>query len=164
MLIRAGVLSNTHLARPDDLFVKRIRACFHACDVIIHAGDITSPEVMEVFNDRLLYAVHGNMCNHLAARRYPDRMLFKILHHSIGLIHGDRLGQDREHTLWNLFPEADCIISGHTHSSSCQFHGDVLFLNPGSFQPTSRHGSPGTYAILEIGERLQAGIYEVPLG
>jgi len=38
----------------------------------------------------------------------------------------------------------------------------VLYFNPGSFLPTSRYGSPGTYGILEIGDDIKGFIYEVP--
>lgn len=81
----------------------------------------------------------------------------------IGLTHGAQLGRDIELNMWNIFPEVDCMIYGHTHRAVCHRQGGVLVVNPGSFRSTGRWGSPGTYVILEAGETLQAAIHEVPV-
>lgn len=162
MLIRAGVLSDTHLIRPDSRFKKQIKQCFHDCDVIIHAGDVTDLSVLEIFRGKSLYAVHGNMCNAEARTCHPEQCLFTLNQFTIGLTHGAGLGPDIENRLWNLFPEADCVIYGHTHIPICHYLGKVLFLNPGSFQATSRYGAPGTFAILEVGDELRARLFEIP--
>jgi putative phosphoesterase len=161
-MIRAGVLSDTHLMQPDDRFRDQVKACFHDCDVIIHAGDITDLAILEVFGDKKLYAVHGNMCDNATRTRYPEHLLFALSGFQIGLAHGARLGLDIEDAIWNLFPEADCLIYGHTHKPACHSRGKVLFLNPGSFRATSRYGAPGTYAILEAGDQLRARLYDIP--
>jgi len=161
-MIRAGVLSDTHLNRPDKKFSKQVRDCFHNCDVIIHAGDLTAPSILEVFRDKTIYAVSGNMCDGTARMQYPEQLVFALGSFTIGLTHGARLGQDIEAALWNLFPEADCLIYGHTHRPACHRHGKTLFLNPGSFQATSRYGAPGTFAILEAGDELSARIFNIP--
>ena len=162
MLIRAGVLADTHLAWPNSRFRKQVKRCFHDCDVIIHAGDITDPSVLEVFDGRAVYAVHGNMCTTATRARYPERLLFTLGRFTVGLTHGARLGADIEGRLWQLFPEADCLIYGHTHRPACNRYGTTLFLNPGSFQATGRYGGPGTYALLEVGTELHARILEIP--
>ncbi len=163
MTIRAGVLSDTHLLHPDDSFRKLISVCFADCSVIIHAGDITDSSILEVFADKTLYAVHGNMCNMALYKQLPETRTFSLGPFSVGLTHGAGLGLDIESKLWELFPEVDCMIYGHTHRPVCHRTGNVLFLNPGSFQPTSRYGSPGTYGIIEAGEKLKANIFELPL-
>ena len=162
MLIKAGVLSDTHLIRPDSRFQRQIEQCFQSCDVIIHAGDITDLSVLEMFNGRPLYAVHGNMCSNEIRARYPEKRLFTLNRFIIGLTHGAQLGHDIETALWQLFPEADCMIYGHTHRPVCHSYGKTLFLNPGSFQATGRYGAPGTFAILEVGEQLRGRLYEIP--
>lgn len=163
MLIRAGVLSDTHLQRPDHRFKQQIEQCFHACDVIIHAGDLTHPSVLEVFHGKTIYAVHGNMCDQTLQARHPRQLLFTLNRFTIGLTHGNGMGPDIENAAWNLFPEADCLIYGHTHRPICQHHGKVLVLNPGSFQATGRHGAPGTFAILEADNQLRARLFEIPI-
>ena len=162
MLIRAGVLADTHLTRPDDLFRQQVEHCFHACDVIIHAGDLTDLSLLDVFAGKTVYAVQGNMCNGRVRSRHPQQLLFTLNGFTIGLTHGAQLGYDIESALWNLFPEADCMIYGHTHRPACHYQSKTLFLNPGSFQATNRYGAPGTYAILEADDKLRAGLFEIP--
>ena len=162
MTIRAGVLADTHLLQPDHRFCLQVQHCFAGCDVIIHAGDITGLGVLEVLSGRQLHAVHGNMCDGPTRARYPAKKLFPIGSFTIGLTHGAGLGTDIEGALWQQFPEADCMIYGHTHQPACHRYGQVLMLNPGSFRGTGSYGAPGTYAILEIGEQLLATIHEVP--
>jgi len=162
MLIRAGVLADTHLIRLDSRFKKQVKQCFQACDVIIHAGDLTNLSVLEAFHGKPVYAVHGNMCDGNVQMCHPERLLFTLGQFTIGLTHGAQLGPDIENALWNLFPEADCIIYGHTHRPVCHYQGKVLFLNPGSFQATGRYGAPGTFALLEAGDELRARLFEIP--
>ena len=73
-------------------------------------------------------------------------------------------GGDIELQLWGLFPEADCMIYGHTHRPVCHRQGGVLFINPGIFRATGPYGAPGTYAILEAGNELRAAIHQVQAG
>lgn len=162
MVIKAGILSDTHLNGPDQLFLRQVDLCFADCEVIIHAGDLTDRSVLDVFSGKTVYAVHGNMCRFNTSRSLKDRLTFSLGGFTIGLTHGAQLGPDIESGLWNLFPEADCMIYGHTHRPACHRHGRVLIINPGSFQATGRWGAPGTYAILTAGSVLSATINEVP--
>ncbi|MCL2457888.1 MAG: metallophosphatase family protein [Desulfobulbus sp.] len=161
-MIRAGVLSDTHLSRPDGLFTRQVAACFADCEVIIHAGDLTGLAVLEPFGAKTVYAVCGNMCDTGVCGHLPEQMQFPLGAFTIGLTHGARLGADTENALWNLFPEADCIIYGHTHRPACQRYGQTLFLNPGSFRSTGLYGALGTFAVLEAGKELSARIASVP--
>ena len=162
MNIRAGILSDTHLSKSDHIGRDLIDQCFAGCDVIIHAGDLTSIDVLELFSDYKVYAVHGNMCDAGSYRSLPRELTFQLGLFSIGLTHGAHLGSDIESNLWNLFPEVDCMIYGHTHRPVCRRVGGVLIINPGSFRSTGRYGAPGTYAILEAKEVLTAAIHQVP--
>jgi len=162
MTLRAGILSDTHLTRPDSRFKRQVRQCFAGCDMIIHAGDITNPSVLEVFQGVEVKAVHGNMCGEPVRRLYPASQVFQLGTFTIGLTHGAGMGMDIENRLFDLFPEVDCMIYGHTHHPSIQRYGSVLMINPGSFQATSRFGAPGTYAILQAGDALEATIHQIP--
>ncbi len=160
---RAGVLSDTHLTRADATFRSQVDRCFAGCDVIIHAGDLTDPAILAAFGDREIHAVHGNMCRERAFRDLPAETTFRLGRFLIGLTHGAHLGMDIESGLWDIFPGADAMIYGHTHRPVCHRIGTTLVLNPGTFRATSRFGAPGTYAILEAGETLEARIFELPL-
>jgi uncharacterized protein len=161
MTIKAGILSDTHLTSPDDRFIHLAEKCFAGCDVIIHAGDLTSTRVLDVFADRPVYAVHGNMCDAGALHSLPRELTFRLGGFTVGLTHGDYLGRDIEQHLWHLFPHADCLVYGHTHRPVCRRLGGILIINPGSFRDTRPYGAPGTYAVLEAGRVLSASIHEV---
>jgi putative phosphoesterase len=161
-MARAGILSDTHLMGLNNHFIQMAEQCFATCDVIIHAGDLTDFSILQSFSDKKIFAVHGNMCNRSSHDKLPGQLTFQLGHFSIGLTHGAGLGQDIESALWDLFPEADCMIYGHTHRPVCHHIAEKLIINPGSFQATGRYGAPGTYAILEAGETLQASLHEVP--
>ena len=164
MTIKAGILSDTHLLRADDAFIRVARLCFADCEVIIHAGDLTNIALLDAFAGKLIHAVHGNMCDASAALKLPRQTTFQLGRFTIGLIHGSGLGRDIELRLWGLFPEADCMIYGHSHRPVCHRQGGVLFINPGTFRATGSLSAPGTYAILETGSELRGSIHQVPVG
>ena len=143
MTRKIGILSDTHLADSDRTFCDAVEQAFSGCDTIIHAGDITNLNVLNAFSPREILAVHGNMCNLATKHTLPEHLLAEIGGYRIAVCHGDRGGHDIEGWLFTRFPEADCIIYGHTHRQSKNWYGNTLVINPGSF-------SSGTYAILEI--------------
>jgi len=163
MPIRAGILSDTHLHTSSEHFLELATRCFVDCDVIFHAGDLTDMAVLDAFAGKKIVAVHGNMCSLAVKKQLPTATTFTLAGHVIGLTHGAGLGYDIEAALWDLFPEADCVVYGHTHRPVVHRQGGRLIINPGSFQPTSRYGAPGTYVILEAGDRLRARLHELPL-
>jgi hypothetical protein len=161
MITKAGIISDTHLIRPNSSFGQLVNTCFSDCSVIIHGGDLTDLTILDVFAGKTVYAVHGNMCRGKARQVLPAEQRFTVGDFSIGLTHGDRCGPDIESGLYDLFADLDCMIYGHTHRPVCYRHGGKLIINPGSFKPSTPWGAPATYAILEAGTTLQAKIFEV---
>jgi putative phosphoesterase len=136
--------------------------------VILHAGDLVDISILEAFTGKEVHAVHGNMCNIESMRSLPASKLINISGFQIGLCHGAwGPRQTIEERVRAIFPQADCIVYGHTHHAVCHKTGGVLFINPGAFQGSGPHGHPGTCAILSIDENasrdkgLQASIIEV---
>ncbi len=158
---RIGIISDTHLYRPDSSFRTQIAACFSDISTIIHAGDLVELNVLKVFSGKEVHAVSGNMCHPSVTTVLPSKKIINVGRFTIGIIHGSGYYYDIEGQLLNEFDSVDCIIYGHTHKPVNHWAGNVLYLNPGSFQGTGRHGAAGTYAILEIGKDLNATIHEV---
>jgi putative phosphoesterase len=158
-----GIISDTHLSEPDQRFLKQCRDAFAHCDTIIHAGDLTDDSVLSVFTGKKIHAVRGNMCNLNTQRTLPERKQITVGGFSIAITHGAGPRHNIEERVFEMFPEADCIIYGHTHIPVCHYYGSTLLINPGSFQSTGRYGAPGTYAILKIDETgLQGHIHNLP--
>ena len=168
-MIQIGILSDTHLNSCTDTFRCQVATVFAECPIILHAGDLSDISILDAFRGKEIHAVHGNMCNFGSQQLLPGSKLIMVGGFQIGLCHG---AWGPRHTIeervWAMFPQADCIVYGHSHQAVCHRTGGILFINPGTFQATSVHGAPGNYAILRIDEGadrdkpLQAAIYEVP--
>ncbi|MDD5759381.1 MAG: metallophosphoesterase [Desulfobulbaceae bacterium] len=158
-----GILSDTHLSRLTTEFEERVARCFKGVSVVLHAGDLTTPSLLKAFGDREIHAVHGNMCSTASCQLLPRKKTITLGNFTIGLIHRVGNSYDFEDQLLDEFEQVDCIVYGHTHRPACFERYGILFINPGSFVATSRFGSPGTYAILEMAsDTLRATIHEVP--
>lgn len=148
-----GIVSDTHGRFPEAL-----AAAFRDADLILHAGDIDRPEVL----DRLrrlapVVCVRGNMDQGSWARPLPNLEIVAIGGLELGLLH------DLSHL--DLTPEAAglaAIIAGHSHRPEITHRGGVLYLNPGS-AAYPRGGGPPTAALLRIqGGLLQPRIINLP--
>lgn len=161
-MTRIGILSDTHLSGPTSWFIQQAEQVFSDCAIILHAGDLTDLSILSVFEDKDVYAVHGNMCEHSSHTTLPHHRSIEIEGIHIGLCHGAGVRHTIEDRMWDLFPTAHCIVYGHTHIAVNHQIGRTLFINPGSFASTGRHGAPGSYAILTINENsLQASLHQL---
>lgn len=119
-----GLISDTHgLLRPQALNALR------GCAMILHAGDIGSPDILEALSALApLHAVRGNNDVGDWAAALPEALHLKIGGRRLLLLH------DRK----QLPPEgagADVVVSGHSHKPSIETRDGVLFVNPGSAGP-----------------------------
>ena len=119
-----GVISDTHgLLRPEVFDV------FRDVSLILHAGDIGSPEVLdELKKIALVVAVRGNNDTGAWAKRIPEIETVSVGAVSIHLIHDLK-------TMKDAATDFDVVISGHSHKPSIDQRDGVLFLNPGSAGP-----------------------------
>lgn len=160
---KIGILSDTHISSSNEAFEHNVLHAFRDCDTVLHAGDIVDLSIFKSFTGKELYAVHGNMCNHVTRMSLPEERAFVIDGYLFALCHGAGPRHNIEERMFNRFPEADCIIYGHTHTPACHTIGTTLILNPGSFLGTGTYGSPGTYGLLVIDEHgLHGSIHSLP--
>jgi putative phosphoesterase len=160
-MITIGVLSDTHLTGPSQLFREKVKHCFAEVDMILHAGDLTQISVLEVFGNKKIHAVHGNMCGYQAQIDLPAKKIIEVSGFQIALTHGASFSRNVEEQLYSEFGPVDCIVYGHTHRAVSHWVGKTLFINPGSFSATGRYGASGTYAIISVGEKLSGKIHTV---
>lgn len=161
-MTRVGILSDTHLMRPSSWFQRQAELAFQDCSVILHAGDLTDISILDVFKNKKIHAVHGNMCDISSHQTLPTNQLITIDGYTIGLCHGAGARHNIEDRMWDLFPTADCIVYGHTHMPVNHQLAKTLFINPGSFANTGRYGDLGSYAILDIGQNgLKATLHQL---
>ncbi len=147
-----GVVSDTHgLVRPGLL------EALSGVELIIHAGDVGGPEVLEALRAQApVVAVRGNMDGGPWATGLRETEVVDLDGSLIYVLH-DVYAID-------LDPGAAgfrAVISGHSHRPSMQRRDGVLFLNPGSAGPR-RFRLPITVAILRVeGESLESRFIEL---
>ena len=147
-----GVISDTHkLLRPE----AKDQLC--NCDLIIHAGDIGSSEVISELEDLApVRAIRGNIDKGEWAEAYPDEDIIEIAGRYIYVLHNLR-----ELALDPHAAGCDVVISGHSHRPSIERKAGVLYLNPGSAGPR-RFKLPIALARLTItGDEIRATIEEI---
>jgi len=137
-----GLISDTHgLLRP-----KALRA-LEGSDLIIHAGDVGDPEILETLKNLApVFAVRGNVDTEPWALALPETEVIETDRVTIYVLHD-------VHAL-DLDPVAagfHIIVSGHSHKPSRTEHAGVLFLNPGSAGPR-RFDLPVTIARLDVNQ------------
>jgi hypothetical protein len=98
--------------------------------MVIHAGDFTTLSLYEQLSSRnRVEAVCGNMDELALCTLLPTQRRVEVLGKCIYIVHGE--GKSKKE-LASLFPDADCLIFGHTHSPYNRKIGKVLLFNPGS--------------------------------
>jgi putative phosphoesterase len=158
--MRIGIISDTHLSSLTGDFISLVEDRFAACDMIVHAGDFTSPEIYRYLHEQTsgnLIAVHGNMDPPELRKLLPEQVVFEKSGITFGLIHGWGGPHDLEDRIVRRFSDqgVNCIIYGHSHNGANHIHNDILFFNPGS--PTDRYHAKMNsigYVTIEKGELI----------
>jgi uncharacterized protein len=138
-----GLISDTHgLLRPQALQV------LEGSDLIIHAGDVGDPEILETLKTLApVFAVRGNVDTEPWALALPETEVVEIGTATIYVLH-DVHALDLDPVVAGF----QIIVSGHSHKPARTEHGGVLFLNPGSAGPR-RFDLPVTVARLDVSEQ-----------
>ena len=113
--------------------------------MILHAGDIGSPKILEMLREVApVAAIRGNNDKDEWARELPDQEVIEIGGVSIYMLHDVKE--------LDLEPRAaghDVVIAGHSHKPVIEERHGVLFLNPGGAGP-KRFKLPISVAHLTI--------------
>lgn len=135
-----GLISDTHGLLRDEA----LRA-LDGCDLIVHAGDVGKPEILEALKALApLVAVRGNIDKGAWASALPVTAVAQAGRVAIYVLHD-------VHQL-DLDPAAarfQVVVSGHSHQPARREQSGVLFLNPGSAGPR-RFKLPVTVARLDL--------------
>lgn len=140
--MRIGVISDTHsLVRPEALVALR------GSELILHAGDITTPDVLEALAAIApVRAVRGNNDKGAWAKKLPERDVIEVAGRMLYMIH-DVKELDVDPARFVV------VVAGHSHKPRNERVAGVLWLNPGSAGPR-RFSLPITLARLDVGPRV----------
>ncbi len=150
--MKIGILADTHGAvtraqRAVELLIAE------GAEVLIHCGDLNTPEIVAACSGRPLYFVFGNHdCDVV-----PDLLRAADEHHATCLRWGGEvmLGEKRiaivhGHLTMDLKPlldaEPDYLFSGHSHMPADWQHGRTRRINPGALFRADKF----TVALLDL--------------
>lgn len=158
--MKIGVVADTH---SKDL-PKQMLEDFKGVELIVHAGDFCSLEVLERLKKlKEVKAVHGNMDEHDVRSELPRRQVFKTASFLIGVYHGEGAPNQVLAKVQEEFrnEKVDAVIFGHSHQPFNELVGDVLYFNPGS--PNDTIFAPYcSYGILDLsGNKITGKIIKV---
>ena len=118
-----GVIADTHgLVRPEAM------DALGGADLILHAGDIGNPAVIEKLGSIApVIAIRGNVDTGEWAKAFPESRVTEIDGLSVFMLHNlKELGSAEGF---------DIVVSGHSHKPLVERRGGTLFVNPGSAGP-----------------------------
>ena len=141
---KIGIISDTHgLLRPEILEILK------TCDCILHAGDVTRPELLDELRCLAsIYVVRGNNDGEWAAG-IAKTLRFRIEGVEFFMTH------NKKDVAWEL-GSTQVVIFGHTHSYFEKTIDGRLWLNPGSCG-RSRFGQDISMAVMTV----ENGTYHV---
>jgi putative phosphoesterase len=135
-----GLISDTHgLLRPE------ARVALRGSDLIIHAGDVGKPEIIEQLRALApVVAVRGNIDKGAWASHLPLTAVAEAGSALIYVLHDlAQLDLDPAASQFNV------IVSGHSHKPGQTERNGVTYVNPGSAGPR-RFQLPITVARLDL--------------
>lgn len=160
--MKIGVLSDTHLTHVNQEFRLICEQFLTGIDLLLHAGDFVSSDVVKYLGGGPFHGVYGNMDDFDTKKLLPEKKVIEIGRYRLGLIHGMGGQQGIEDRIRKEFTGTlDAIVYGHSHRAANVVREGVLFFNPGSASRHTRFGKR-TIGILELNDSLHGRIIEIP--
>ena len=158
------VLADTHAPRRWKGIPEGLRAPLSRAEVILHAGDVCTPDVLDALSGFApVHVVLGNNDGPaVAAWGAPESLELVLGGVRMAMIHDSGARQGRGRRMRRRFPDADLVVFGHSHIPFDGVEDGVHLFNPGS--PTDRRRQPvGTYGVLELADGVVVRHEIVPL-
>jgi putative phosphoesterase len=135
-----GLISDTH-----GLMREKALTALKGCDLIIHAGDVGKPDIIEQLRAVApVVAVRGNIDKGAWASQLPMTAVAEARSALIYVLHDiQQLDLDPAAAEFNL------VVSGHSHKPSRTERAGVVYVNPGSAGPR-RFQLPITIARVDL--------------
>lgn len=162
--MRVVVVADTHGPRRWKGCPARVADHLARADVILHAGDVCVPSVLdELAAFAPVHVVAGNNDGpDVVAWGAPETLQLSLGGLAVAMIHDSGPKDGRAARMRRRFPDADLVVFGHSHIPMDLTEAGVRIFNPGS--PTDRRRQPhGTIGELDIedGRLLEARIIPV---
>ena len=154
--VRIGLIADTHIPGNVKILPPHVREAFKGIDLILHAGDIYQPAVLDEL-DRIapVLAARGNGDGGFPVdNRLNDKHVLSIAGTSLGIIHTlddfplpEHYGEMVEGKFGR---RVDVVVFGDTHVPMVERYNSTLLVNPGSPALPRNLYQLGTVGLLEI--------------
>jgi putative phosphoesterase len=159
------LLADTHVPKRARALPAQVWAAVESSDVVFHAGDWVTAELLDQLEQRshALVGVYGNNDGPDLRSRLPETAEVTLEGVRFAMVHETGQAKGREARSEKLYPDADVLVFGHSHIpwDSTSNRG-LRLLNPGS--PTDRRRQPAcTYmtAVVDAGALRDVRLVEV---
>ncbi len=153
-----GLISDTHQPSDRTALWEEARQVFAGVDLILHAGDIVHPIVLDWLQEIApVLAARGNNDIGVADPRVEEMQVLDIAGSRIFMVHDlnrekSQIDQMARGQLTGMKPNV--IISGHTHFERLDYLDGLLHINTGSATlPHQMSTRLGTVGLLEVRAR-----------
>jgi putative phosphoesterase len=160
MKIKIGVLSDTHLHRVTRKFTKIYDNYLADKDLLLHAGDYVSTDMVDFLSRKDFHGVYGNMDPFEVKELLPAKKIIELGPYRLGITHGWGPSAGLEGRIRPEFTDVDIIVYGHSHHAVNHIKDGVLIFNPGTATGFSSNGIH-TIGILELGDTIHGEIIRV---
>ena len=158
--MKIGVIADTHLKDVDVRLIAIYEKYFFDVDMIIHAGDLVSPAIVDFLRKKPLHVVQGNMDNSRIQKGFPKKAILDVHGFRLGLIHGWGAPFGIERRIRSEFKDVHVIVYGHSHIPANHMDKGTLFFNPGTATGPCMSGSH-SIGILNIDKEIEGTIIKL---
>jgi len=141
--MRLVLMSDTHLPVRAKRLPDAVWAAVESADVVIHAGDWVSVELLDELEARSgrLIGCWGNNDGPELRARLPEVARVTLDGLEVAVVHETGASKGREERCEKAYPGVDLLVFGHSHIPwDTTTPGGLRLLNPGS--PTDRRRQP----------------------
>jgi putative phosphoesterase len=141
--VQLAIVADTHLPRGKRLLPQACVQRLRAADLILHAGDLSTVDVLRMFEalGPPVAAVHGNVDAADVRALLPAERIVEADGARIAMVHDAGPAKGRLARMRRRFPDAGAVVFGHSHIPLFERADDGFqIFNPGS--PTDRRRQP----------------------
>lgn len=140
--LRLLILADTHVPTRAKGLPAQVWEHVASADVVIHAGDWITPDLLDELEQRSsrLVGVWGNNDGTELRGRLPEVARVELAGMRWGVVHETGAKARREERMRAAYPDLDVLVFGHSHIPWDTEHEGLRLLNPGS--PTDRRRQP----------------------